>query len=103
MGTQADRLIIILEERTKLCVQENRWVVNFFGGITSMSFDTALSEIPDVSADISKRYDVHIWQSTRWHCEKHVSYVEADKEAVLLCGAAAHTSFEINAVTKQKE
>jgi hypothetical protein len=31
-----------------------------------------------------------------------MGYVDVDKEAVLLC-AAAYTSFEINAVTIQKE
>jgi hypothetical protein len=59
-------------------------------------------EIVDVSADISKRYDIHLSPSTCLHYEKIVGYVEADKEAVLLC-AAAYTSFKINTVKNQKE
>ena len=101
MDTPADRLIVKLEELSMLCLYENKWVT-FFLGITSMSLDTALLEIPDISADISKRYDVHIWQSTCWHYEKHVDYVEVDKEAVFLC-AAAYISFKTNATKKQKE
>jgi hypothetical protein len=67
-----------------------------------MSFDTSLLEIRDVSADISKRYDVHLSPSTCLHYEKNVGYMEVDKEAVLLC-AAAYASFKINTVTNQKE
>ena len=67
-----------------------------------MSLDTSLSEITDVSADLSKIYDVSIWQSICWHYEKHVGYVEVDKEAVLLC-AAVYTSVKIKEMTKQKE
>ena len=102
MDTPIDRPIIKLEEISFLSIWKQMSHKNFFGGITSMSFDTSLSEIPAVSADISKRYDVHISQSTCWHYEKHVGYVKVDKEAVLLC-AAAYISFKIKAVTKQKE